>query len=183
MGLTMAASAFFEPARTATIPNITSPRELLPANALASVTWSAMLAVGASIGGVVTAVFGQQIAFAVNALSFFVSAIFIARTRYDARPAISDRRPGPLTLTGIPDLSTVCVRADQRNHVAALMMVHRMGLADTSCRLDDLRSSASSRRREHGVRDWRAGGARGWAQPSACPSRHSRAAPLTCGAP
>src|SRR5262245_31067329 len=57
MGLTMAASAFFEPARTATIPNVTSPPELLPANALASATWSAMLAVGASIGGIVTAVF------------------------------------------------------------------------------------------------------------------------------
>src|SRR5437660_974260 len=36
--LTMSASAFFEPARTATIPNITSSEELLPANALAAAT-------------------------------------------------------------------------------------------------------------------------------------------------
>src|SRR2546430_10095879 len=55
MALTVAASAFFEPARTATIPNITSDEELLPANALAAATWSAMLALGASLGGVVTA--------------------------------------------------------------------------------------------------------------------------------
>ena len=123
MGLTMAASAFFEPARTATIPNITSSRELLPANALASATWSAMLAIGASIGGVVTAVFGQHIAFAVNALSFFVSAIFIACTRYDDRPAISDRRPGALTLTGIPDLIDGLRYVRTNGHVAALMMV------------------------------------------------------------
>jgi len=123
MGLTMAASAFFEPARTATIPNVTSPRELLPANALASATWSAMLAVGASIGGIVTAVFGQQIAFGVNALSFFVSALFIGRTRYDARPPASDRRPGLLTLTGIPDLMDGLMYVRRNGHIAALMMV------------------------------------------------------------
>ena len=34
MALTVGASAFFEPARTATIPNITSREELLPAGAL-----------------------------------------------------------------------------------------------------------------------------------------------------
>jgi len=33
MALVVAASAFFEPARTATIPNVTSAAELLPANA------------------------------------------------------------------------------------------------------------------------------------------------------
>ena len=36
MALTVAASAFFEPARTATIPNVTSAEELLPANALSA---------------------------------------------------------------------------------------------------------------------------------------------------
>ena len=48
--LTVSAQAFFEPARTATIPNITAPEELLPANALSSATWSAMLARGATSG-------------------------------------------------------------------------------------------------------------------------------------
>src|SRR6185436_16141013 len=55
MAFTVAASAFFEPARTATIPNITSAEELVPANALAAATWSGMLAIGASVGGLVTA--------------------------------------------------------------------------------------------------------------------------------
>ena len=35
----------------------------------------------------VTALAGRNVAFAVNALSFFASAFFIARTRYDATPA------------------------------------------------------------------------------------------------
>ena len=55
MACTVAASAFFEPARTATIPNVTSAEELMPANALSSATWSAMLALGASVGGLVDA--------------------------------------------------------------------------------------------------------------------------------
>jgi MFS family permease len=88
MAATVSASAFFEPARTATIPNITTAEELLPANALASATWSAMLALGASIGGIVTAVLGRNVAFAVNAASFFASAAFIVRTRYDGPPLV-----------------------------------------------------------------------------------------------
>src|SRR5947207_2172305 len=66
MALTVAAAAFFEPARTAIIPSFTAPDELLPANALSSATWSAMLAIGASVGGLVTAVAGRNIAFEIN---------------------------------------------------------------------------------------------------------------------
>ena len=80
--LTMSASAFFEPARTATIPVVTSAEELMPANALSAATWSGMLAIGASVGGLVTAWFGRDVAFVINAASFFISALFIAQTRY-----------------------------------------------------------------------------------------------------
>src|SRR5204863_8556989 len=86
MTLTVSASAFFEPARTAIIPSLTTSEELLPANALSSATWSAMLAIGASVGGVVTAVAGRNVAFVVNAASFFASAVFIARTKYEEAP-------------------------------------------------------------------------------------------------
>src|SRR5205814_5352883 len=103
MALTVGASAFFEPARTATIPNITSDEELLPANALASATWSAMLAAGASIGGLVTAIAGRNVAFTINAASFFWSALFIVLTRYDATPAAAVRPSGLLALTGVAD--------------------------------------------------------------------------------
>jgi MFS transporter len=123
MACTMAASGFFEPARTATIPNVTSAEELLPANAVSSATWSAMLALGASIGGLATAVFGRDIAFVLNALSFFASAMFIARTRYDASPPHRDPRHGFKAIVGITDLVDGLRYVRAQRHVAALMCV------------------------------------------------------------
>jgi MFS family permease len=121
--LTMSASAFFEPARTATIPNITSSEELLPANALSAATWSAMLAIGASVGGVVTAVLGRDVAFVINAASFFCSALFLARTHYDATPAVRPRPVGFAALTGVTDMVEGARYVRHRSHVAALMCV------------------------------------------------------------
>jgi MFS family permease len=123
MAVAVGAQAFFEPARTATIPNVTAPEELLQANALSSATWSAMLALGASIGGVVTALAGRNVAFVVNALSFFASAYFLAQTRYDAAPAAAAPLRGVLALTGITDLIEGIGYVRQRSHVAALMLV------------------------------------------------------------
>lgn len=123
MAIAVGAQAFFEPARTATIPNVTPPEDLLQANALSSATWSAMLALGASIGGAVTALAGRNIAFAANALSFFASAYFLAQTRYDATPAAAPRPAGFLALTGITDLIEGVRYVRQRSHVAALMLV------------------------------------------------------------
>jgi MFS family permease len=123
MAVAVGAQAFFEPARTATIPNVTAPEDLLAANALSSATWSAMLALGASIGGLVTALAGRNVAFVVNALSFFASAFFIARTQYDATPAAAPKPEGWLALTGISDLVEGVRYVRQRSHVAALMFV------------------------------------------------------------
>ena len=123
MAVIVGAQAFFEPARTATIPNVTSPEELLPANALSSATWSAMLALGASVGGLVTALAGRNVAFVVNALSFFASAYFIGRTRYDSTPPPAPRLNGFLALTGISDLIEGARYVRRRSHVAALMLV------------------------------------------------------------
>lgn len=71
-------AAFFEPARNAVIPNIASEREVLVANTLSSATWSINLMVGASIGGVVAALFGRNAVFILDALSFLASATLIA---------------------------------------------------------------------------------------------------------
>jgi MFS family permease len=122
-GLAVAAQAFFEPARTATIPNVTAPAELLPANALSSATWSAMLAIGASIGGLVTAAFGRNVAFTVNAASFFVSCLFIAATRYDSTPPVRPPVQGLAALTGASDLAEGIRYIRGSSHVAALMFV------------------------------------------------------------
>jgi hypothetical protein len=134
MALSVAASAFFEPARTATIPNVTSAEELLPANALSAATWSAMLAIGASVGGIVTAAFGRDVAFVVNAASFFCSALCIANTRYDATPVVSSHAAVPAstaptafgrvaTLTGASDLVDGLRYVRGQSYVAALICV------------------------------------------------------------
>jgi hypothetical protein len=82
-----------------------------------------MLAAGASIGGLVTAVAGRNTAFAINAASFFWSAFFIARTRYDATPPVVVRPAGIGALTGFSDLVEGFRYIRHESHVAALMCV------------------------------------------------------------
>ncbi len=95
----------------------------MPANALSSATWAAMLAIGASIGGLVTAVAGREIAFVINGASFFISAWFISRTSYDSTPAPKPPLAGWLALTGIPDMLEGFAYVRQRAHVSAIMFV------------------------------------------------------------
>ena len=75
-------AAFFEPARSAVIPNITAEGEVLVANTLSSATWSVNLLIGASVGGVVAAFFGRDTVFVLNALSFLMSALLIGGMRF-----------------------------------------------------------------------------------------------------
>ena len=72
--------AIFVPARSASVPNITSKRELLTANALMAATWSVLLAVGAALGGFATAWLGEEAVFIIDSISYFISAWFIWRT-------------------------------------------------------------------------------------------------------
>jgi MFS family permease len=76
-------AAFFEPARTAVIPNIAAREDMLLANTLSSATWSVNLLIGASIGGLVAAILGRDAVFVLNALSFLVSAVLIGRMRFE----------------------------------------------------------------------------------------------------
>jgi MFS family permease len=85
-------AAFFEPARNAVIPNITSQGEVLIANTLASATWSVNLLIGASVGGVVAALFGRDAVFFLNALSFLASAALI-RGMHFAEPHAESAAP------------------------------------------------------------------------------------------
>lgn len=75
-------AAFFEPARSAVIPNIAKSGEVLVANTLSSATWSVNLMVGASVGGVVAAFLGRDAAFVLNALSFLISAILVGSMQF-----------------------------------------------------------------------------------------------------
>src|ERR1041385_4254927 len=78
-------STFFEPAKTAAIPSIVEDRELVAANAISSVTWSAMLTIGAAIGGIITGWFGTDVAFILDAATYLLSAALIARIRVPKR--------------------------------------------------------------------------------------------------
>ena len=76
-------AAFFEPARSAVIPNIAAREDVILANTLSSATWSVNLLIGASVGGVVAAFLGRDAVFVLNALSFLASALFIRRMSFD----------------------------------------------------------------------------------------------------
>jgi MFS family permease len=87
----LAGSGLFFPARNAILPNLVSAKELGAANALSSATWSVMLALGTGLGGLVAGALGVYAAFFIDALSFFLSAFFIARISYH-RPGLAKRR-------------------------------------------------------------------------------------------
>lgn len=93
-------SAFFEPARAALLPSLVSGgNELLLANTLSSITWSAMLALGAALGGLVAGIFGVATAIIIDAFSFLVSALLISRIA--AVPSVAGSEAGR---TGWQDL-------------------------------------------------------------------------------
>jgi len=75
--------AFFEPARTAAIPNVARSEELIVANTLSSTTWSMNLVAGAALGGLALALLGRQVSFLLNSVSFLFSALLISRMHFD----------------------------------------------------------------------------------------------------
>lgn len=123
--LQIALSAFFEPARTASIPNLVPREELAAANALGAVTWSAMFTLGAALGGVVTDRFGWEAAILVDAASYIASAFLISRVRLPHRRR-APRGQEALTLveaTGARDVIEGAVYIRSRREVAALILV------------------------------------------------------------
>lgn len=100
--LQMIAAAFFIPARSAAIPNIVSERELLTANALSASTWSALLAIGAALGGFVTEAIGIRGVFVLDSLTYLVSAWFIFRTVIPQRTERAEK--GPLLRMAVRDV-------------------------------------------------------------------------------
>jgi MFS family permease len=97
-------TAFFEPARSASIPNVTAPEELVIANTLGAATWSVSLGLGSALGGFVTAAAGWRAAFVLDALSFAGSAWLISGIILPRSARTSGRRMGWWTLLGFADL-------------------------------------------------------------------------------
>lgn len=76
-------SGIFFPTRNAILPDIVPKNQLGAANTISSTTWSVMLAMGAALGGFVAGAWGIYTAFAIDAISFLISAFFIGRIVYE----------------------------------------------------------------------------------------------------
>ena len=94
LSLQMMFASVFEPARQATIPNITSEKELIQANVLSNITWSIIFTTGMAIGGFATAWLGTDAVFIINALGYVVATGFMMRTGIPAHKE-DELKPGP----------------------------------------------------------------------------------------
>ena len=79
--------AFFQPAFTATVPAIVPEKELSSANSLTSFAIQAGRVLGPPLGAGLIALGGTGLAFAINGLTFFASALFLLPLlRQEIRP-------------------------------------------------------------------------------------------------
>ena len=94
-------NAFFQPAYTATVPQIT-PRELLPsANALTDLGAQLASVIGPAVGALLVAMGGTPLAFGIDALSFVISAGLLAPLLHVtmlARSAVKSVRPRAISI-------------------------------------------------------------------------------------
>lgn len=77
--LLVAFSSLYHPSRLSILPHIVEREELATANALDQSVYGIVMAVGSLIGGICIALWGIQVAFVFNALSFLASGILIIR--------------------------------------------------------------------------------------------------------
>lgn len=94
IGAIAVSKAFYSPAATAALPNVVASQDLAAANAVAGSAWGTMTVVGASLGGVLSAVFGPYASFCIAALSLALAALLTALIRRPLQVARDgDRRP------------------------------------------------------------------------------------------
>lgn len=80
--------ALFQPALYASLPNLVAPGLLLTANAAISATFYLAVLVGPLLGGLIATYSGVQVAFALNAGTFVLSALLLSGVRIPrVRPA------------------------------------------------------------------------------------------------
>ncbi len=102
--------SFFQPAYTAIVPEIVPTASLPSANSLTSLSSRLTGIVGPAIGATIVALGGTPTAFALDALSFFISAICLIPTigfavgtvRTSSASVLMDLRQGLATVLGMP---------------------------------------------------------------------------------
>lgn len=91
-----AVATVFDPARSALVPRLVAPSELVAAATISGVTWSVMAAIGGVLGGTAVATVGPRGAFLIDAATFLASALLIASIRVpQASDASSTREARP----------------------------------------------------------------------------------------
>ena len=81
IGVISAAKAFYVPAVQAALPNLVAPADLRTANAAAGCVWGTAFVLGASLGGVFTAVAGPYPCFLAMAVALAAAAALTRRIR------------------------------------------------------------------------------------------------------
>jgi predicted MFS family arabinose efflux permease len=115
-----ALQAVFEPAAAAAVPNLVDRDDLAAATVMGSATWGTMLALGASIGGLVVAAFGRDAGYICDAASFLASAALVIQIRR----RFAERRDESVEHPGLLEASRETVRYARRDHrVLALLTV------------------------------------------------------------
>ena len=116
-------AALFDPAFSAATPNLVDPPDLPAANALNGSLWGTMLAVGAGLGGLVSAKLGADTAFLVNAGSFVVSAALLA----SIRRRFSEDAPRATEHPGVVDATRETWRFARRDRRVFSLLVVKFG--------------------------------------------------------
>jgi MFS family permease len=101
VGAVAVAKAFYSPAAQAAIPNLVDAEDLSAATAIAGAAWGTMTVVGASLGGVLAAVFSPYTCFAIAAVGLSVAAMLALRVRRPMQTARDHDVPHPRALAAI----------------------------------------------------------------------------------
>jgi predicted MFS family arabinose efflux permease len=116
-------AAPFDPALSAATPNVVDPEDLPAANALNGSLWGTMLAVGAGLGGLISAVFGADTAFLVDAGSFLVSAALLSSIRRSFSETTQETTEHP----GIVEATRETWRFARRDHRVLSLLAVKFG--------------------------------------------------------
>ncbi len=103
------ATSVFRPAQYAGLPNLVSDRQLPQANGLLQSAENITWALGSLAGGALVAATSPEVAYGVNAVTFLVSAVFIARIRESLEEA--EREPSRGQLRDLAEGLALAVRS------------------------------------------------------------------------
>lgn len=96
----VAFSSLYNPSRLSILPQIVHRDDQASANALDQSIYGTVMAVGSLVGGVFVAMWGNDIAFICNSLSFLVSGIVLLRMRIPKQGALAEQSPPHEDTTG-----------------------------------------------------------------------------------